>query len=462
MISDPANGLGHRLADFVAADDATPVGERRAVRARRASDGGWDADEVAEHLMACEREMVLGLARRSPWIGLDEVTQASCYGHAVAVVARIAASRQRPEWRRPRDLEKAQVAAYRNQALEHWRRVNAHSRRGDRFAVLFDPERHSLNHSPIDALFEPPDLHAVESDLLAELVQTELRDFWTIVLREQVEFKVAGDRLGLTKAGVIASTRAGRTAFASYLERRATGELCAQRGADIEAHHRGAASSIQSLRARAHLESCYVCALAHEPRTNAFQRGILALSPLGLVLRLTVRASEAVSAPATRVADAGAVTRAVAAGVAALTVAGSSFGVVSDTPERKGTPTKRATVHAQRFASVGDTPQPAPPPPVVEPVGRGGNTRLVANVRSSAPRRRRAQQRRTTRPTNSAPHGKTEAALAPQPPEFDIEHSSAAPSPSPAAPTGTAASATRSTSPPSSAQDPATAEFPTP
>lgn len=469
MSYDSSSRSGYRSADLgedepIWTEDgkvlnAVPVVERRkVVRLRRAPDGRWNADEVAEHLMSCEREIVLGLAWKRPWAGLDEETQASCYGHAVAIVARIAESSQRPEWRRAGDLEKAQVAAYRNQALEHWRRVNTQSRRGERFVLLFDPERHAAGHSPIDALFASPDLHAVESDLLAELVQEQLRDFWTIVLREQVGFKDAGDRLGLTKAGVIAHTRAGRAAFAEYLERRATGDLCIQRGADIAADRRGAASPVQSRRARAHLESCYACALAYEPRTSAFQRGILSISPLGLALRLATRASEAASAPATRIAETSAASRAVAAGAVTLALAGSGVGIQAATRSqaRDATGPSAKAGRIRGAESVSSGVHAAPPFLAPQPLGReqGRSTligRAIVRRSRSTPKHRRATPR--TRPVAPV------VASSPPPTEFDIERTTASQA-AVAPPAATTASA--SSPSPSPALDAGATEFPTP
>jgi len=285
----------------------------------------WDADEVAAHLMGCRAQMVRGLARKSPWAGLEIETLDSCFGLAAAIIAKVAVSGQRPEWRTPRDLEKAQIAAYRYQALDHWKRVNAQSREGDRHAVVFDPERHASDHKPMDRLFDQPDLHTIERDLLAELADDRLRAFWTIVLHEQVPFKTAGDRLGLSKSAVMACTRGGRVAFANYLERRADGDLCRDRSLDITAKLAGTASAWRVERAEAHLESCYLCALIHEPRTSAIQRGILDLAPTGLVLRLLARAGDAASAPAVRIAESGSSSRTVAACVAAaLSVVGTS------------------------------------------------------------------------------------------------------------------------------------------
>lgn len=328
-----------------AARTATTERSGRFLRARwsRGRDG-WSADEVAAHLVGCRAQMIRGLARKSPWAGLDDETLESCFHYAAAVIAKIAASGQRSEWRTPKDLEKAQIAAFRHQALDHWRRVNAQSRQGDRFTVAFDPDRHAAEHAPIDRLFEQPDLHTIERDLLAELADDRLRAFWSIVLLEQVSFKEAGDRLELSKSAVMACTRAGRAAFAGYLDQRASGELCRDRALDIAAHRAGSATRWRIERAEAHLESCYACALVHEPRTSAIERGILGLAPTGFILRLLSRAGDAASAPAMRIVESGSGSRAVAAGLAAVAAAGVGVGTQrgSEPKPRGGTPTSAA------------------------------------------------------------------------------------------------------------------------
>lgn len=303
----------------------------------------WDAQEVAEHLMSCRAQMVCGLKRKTPWAGLDDDTLDSCFGLGAAVIVRVAASGQRPEWRSAKDLEKAQIAAFRHQALDHWKRVNAQFREGDRTAVAFDPELHASPDAPMDRLFEQPDLHAIQRDLLAELADPELRAFWGVVLEDAASFKTAGDRLGLTKAQVMARTRAGRSAFAGYLDRRETGELCQERCKDIVALRAGRADAVRAERAGAHLESCYACSLVYEPHLGAFERGILGVTPIGLLLRFATRAGEVASVPATRWTEAGAGARLVAGGLAALTVAGSGVVIEAAIEDRPTAPEPRPT-----------------------------------------------------------------------------------------------------------------------
>ncbi len=341
--------------------------------------------------MSCREQMVCGLKRRSPWAGLDPDTLDSCFGHGAAVIARVAASGQRPEWRRAEDLEKAQIAAFRHQALDHWKRVNAQSRQADRLAVAFDPERHAPQETPMERLFEQPDLHTIERDLLAELADSELRAFWSVVLGDGGSFKTAGDRLGLTKAQVMARTRAGRSAFASYLDRRETGELCRERGENIVALRAGTANDFRAERAEAHLEACYACSLVHEPHTGAFERGILGAAPVGLLLRLATRAGEIASVPATRWAEAGAGARLAAGAIAALTVAGSGIGIGTATRDRPITSGPRPSAKREAPAVViGGFPKPQRLLPRSVPAAsasRVGRKRRTAAAERLSPRR---------------------------------------------------------------------------
>lgn len=413
----------------------------RVLLARRGR--SWDAQEVAEHLMSCRGQMLGGLRHKTPWAGLDVDTLDSCFGHGAAVIARVAASGQRPEWRSAKDLEKAQIAAFRHQALDHWKRVNAQSRKGDRTAVAFDPERHASKDAPMDRLFAQPDLRSIQRDLLAELTDPELRVFWAAVLGEAASFKTAGDRLNLTKAQVMARTRAGRSAFAGYLDRRETGELCRERCEDIVAVRAGAANDLRAERARAHLESCYACSLVHQPRIGAFERGILGMTPTGLLLRLVTRAGEVASVPATRWTEVGAGARLVAGGVAALTVAGSGVGIEAALNDRPGARGPRPTekrrspaVPVEGFVtparvlprSVRPTPTPVSP--------------TVASKRRSEPDRGATKQP-SPRGTAAAPTTRRPAAIAsgPAATEFSFERGG------PAAPSARESAPARPTTP---------------
>ena len=409
--------------------DATRGGRRLLARRGRA----WDAQDVAEHLMSCRGQMVHGLRSKTPWAGLDLDTLDSCFGHGAAVIAKVAASGQRPEWRTSGDLEKAQVAAFRHQALDHWKRINAQSRRGDRVAVSFDPERHAPQDAPMDRLFDQPDLVAIQRDLLAELADPELRAFWEAVLGGAGGFKSAGDELGLGKAQVMARTRAGRAAFSGYLDRRESGELCEDRGGDIAALRAGTASELRTERAEAHLEACYACALIHQPRNGALERGMLGAAPIGLLLRLASRASDLASIPATRWVEAGAVGRLAAAGVAALTVAASGAGIQAATDDRRPTPrTAPGAAPPQRPpaleafvtpALVLRSPAPAPMP---------------SKRRSAAPPKRKVTR---SRPASRSPTPPSRASArsapstsAPATSEFSFERGSQPATPTPTPP----------------------------
>lgn len=414
----------------------------RALLARRGR--CWDPQEVADHLMSCRAQMVYGLRRKTPWAGLDVDTLDSCFGHGAAVIARVAASGQRPEWRRVKDLERAQIAAFRHQALDHWKRINAQSRQGDRTAVAFDPERHASQDAPMDRLFEQPDLHAIQRDLLAELADLQLRAFWGEVLRDAASFKAAGDQLGLTKAQVMARTRAGRSAFAAYLDRRETGELCRERCEDISALRAGTADDLCAERAEAHLECCYACSLIHRPHIGAFERGILGVAPIGLLWRTGTRAGELASVPATRWTEAGAGARLAAGAVAALAVAGSGIGVEVATNDRPITRGPRPSGKRQVPAVVreGDrTPALSLPRSMpTSPPARAGTTRPApakprAKKRRSAPAASPAPDRTTRGPTTGSVTSefsfeRGNAQTAPTPPSA---HAAAAPQPSPPA-----------------------------
>ncbi len=437
------------------APTAAPIRGRFARMMRRGGRDGWDPDEVAGHLMARRAGIMRGLARSSPWAGIDEDTRASYYGSAAATIARIAATGEREDWQTFADLERAQITAYRHESLDHWKRLNAASRRGDKSAVEFDADRHITGVAPLDKLFEQPDVIAVQRDLLADLTDENLRAFWTTVFEEQVTFKEAGDRLGMTKSGVMVATKSGRKLFAGHLHRRASGELCRSRGLDIKALNSGDASATQRERAEAHLEGCYACALVHEPRTSALDRGLLGLAPTGLILRLLSRAGDAASVPALRVAESGTVGRAAAAGVAALAVAGAGVGVKAELApshsERK--PPIETTVRAPTTARVFRPVDPPAPPTATLGSGSAAARRSqtqATKAAATAMKRKRQRAAQTEFAAPVAPSPVRPAASAP--PEFEIEQTGPA-APAPSSPTPTA---------PPKASSPAQLEFPTP
>ena len=165
-----------------------PVSGRLARLLRRGGAAGWDPDEVAEHLMARETRIVRGLAQSTPWVGIDDDTLGSYYGFAAAIIARVAETGAREDWRTLDDLERAQVSAFRNQAFDHWKHRNATVRTADKHAVTFDPQRHDPGEAVFDRLFAQPDLVTVRRDLLAELTDPTLRSFWTLVFSEQITY----------------------------------------------------------------------------------------------------------------------------------------------------------------------------------------------------------------------------------------------------------------------------------
>ena len=398
--------------------------------------------------MARQAGIVRGLARSSPWAGIDENTRDSYFGAAAATIARIAETGEREDWRSFRDLEKAQITAYRHEALDHWKRINAASRSGDKSAVEFDAERHDTGVSPIEKLFDQPDLIAVQRDLLADLNDEHLRAFWSIVFDQQVTFKHAGDQLGMTKSGVMVATKNGRKLFAGHLHRRASGELCRSRGIDIKALRAGGASARQRERAEAHLEGCYACALVHEPRTSALDRGLLGLAPTGLILRLLAKAGEAASVPVLRIAESGTVGRAAAAGVAALAVAGAGVGVKSElAPSRPDSKSPAAKVVASPATSTSTAvfrPVDPPPPPTASMSSAAGSTASRAKPKRTVTRTAKAR-RSTPKRIEQREFGVPAAALVPSPPaptpppEFDIEQTAPA-APSTSSPTPKASS----------------------
>ena len=355
----------------------------------------WDEQQVAAHLMSCRAQMVCGLRRKAPWAGLDADTLDSCFGLGAAVIVRVAANGGRPDWRTVEDLEKAQIAAFRNQAFDHWKRVNARSRQGDRLAIPFDPERHAAPDPQMERLFAPPDLYAIRRDLLAEVDDPALRAFWSLVLGQELTFKAAGDQLGLTKAQVMARTRAGRVLFAGYLERRERGVLCRERGADIVARRAGTADAARAERAEAHLDSCYACSLVFEPQRGAFERGILGIAPLELLVRITTRAGDVASVAATRWTEAAAGARIAAAGLAAAAVVGSGVGLNAATrPEPPAStdskkPAKREAPPVVREAFRTPAllvPAPASPRPGSRDAGRSRATASAAKPARRADR----------------------------------------------------------------------------
>ncbi|MEJ7893302.1 MAG: hypothetical protein WKF94_11750 [Solirubrobacteraceae bacterium] len=413
---------------------STKDGRRRLVLARR--DGRWDRVRVAEHLMSCRGQMIFGLRHKSPWAGLDVDTLDSCFGAAAALVVELAASGKRADWRTADDLEKAQIAAYRNQVRDHWKRVNAQARVGDRLSVVFDPERHATPDAQLERLYAQPDLFEIRRDLLAELTDPGLLAFWQLVFDERLSFKVAGDRLGLTKSQVVVRTRSGRAFFSSYLDRRGSGGLCIERGVDIDAARAGTATDAARERAEAHLESCYGCSLVYAPRTSAFDRGMLGLAPIGLVLRLSTRLGEAATSAVMRCADAGPGARVAAGGLAAAALAGSAVGLEAATsPAPPAAEVRAAPV---RQPPTGTLPREVfrSPGLLITPTVTAAPSAAAAATRPVARPRAASQSTTTTEtpvPATVAPPPAPAPTPPPAKPEFSLERGDTA-APAEAAP----------------------------
>lgn len=328
------------------------LGNGRGWRSRTLSNcTQWSADEVAEHLIERMPPIVNGLARRTPWVGIDRETCEELYLSAAATVSRLSAAGERPDWQTPRHLERAVIAAFRHEALAHWKTVNAHKRRGDREAASFDPEHDAAADDPLNRLFEPdPREELVARDWLAQL-RGEVREFWEPVVLEGVEYKEAGDRLGVDKARRQALYRDGiehLTRFRRLLEE---GRVCQLRAPAIVAYRAGTADAVTAERARAHLASCLPCALVHEAGASALKRGILHALPVAAVGRAVAWVREIPLGRAAETAGAGgamlfgnSIAAVVCAGAVAAGVCATEFGPLPN-------PFDRDAPHHERRAS---------------------------------------------------------------------------------------------------------------
>ena len=372
----------------------------------------WSADEVAEHLLDRMPAIVTGLARRTPWAGIDRETCDELYLSAAATVSRLSAAGERPDWRTPRHLERAVIAAFRHEALAHWKTVNAQKRRGDREAAPFDPERDAPADDPLNRLFEPdPREELVARDWLAQL-RGEVREFWEPVVLDGIEYKEAGDRLGVDKARRQALYRDGiehLTRFRRLLEE---GRVCQLRAPAIAAYRAGTADPVTAERARAHLASCLPCALVHEAGASALERGILHALPVAAVGRAVAWVREIPLGRAAETAGAGGamlfgkgVAVVVCAGTVAAGVCATEFGVLpnpldrgaphhesraSSSREPRSTPVADVAAVPSTTTQANDLAASAAPassasPPSAEPTTAGsGETRQQAEPRTSA------------------------------------------------------------------------------
>lgn len=255
------------------------------------------------------------------------------------------------------------MAAYRHRALTHHRAVRAHKRSRDLNALLFDAEQHGGSDPGFARLFDDPRDHVVAEDWLAELDAGPLRDLWRSVLVDGRTLKEAGDALGLTKPAVTKLTRDGRRLFERFAELSTRGVTCSYRASAVRAFADGTASDVEADRARAHLACCLPCALVHDPAASAISRGLFGALPLPvLLLRLRdVLAERAGGAVGTFGGAGGAK---VAAGLAALTVAGAT-GLTEH--HRDVTRARREPEVAPSVPAI--APARATPSPAVKPAG---------------------------------------------------------------------------------------------
>jgi DNA-directed RNA polymerase specialized sigma24 family protein len=144
-------------------------------------------------------------------------------------------SGERADWRTPRHLKRAAIAAFRHEALAHWKAVNAQKRRSDRDAAPFDPERDGPTDDPLNRLYEPdPREELVARDWLVQL-RGDVREFWKPVILEGVEYKEAGDRLGLNQAERQAMYRQGIEHLGRFRRLLDEGRVCQLRAPAIAA-----------------------------------------------------------------------------------------------------------------------------------------------------------------------------------------------------------------------------------
>lgn len=225
---------------------------------------GWDRNAVAAHLSERQAQIVGGLARRVPWVGIDETTLAELYLEAVELVSRHAAERNRSGWHRREHLERAVIAAFRHLALKHWRIAKAQKRQVDRDTVELTPELHGHSRDAYAQLAEADisDL-AVARDWLAQLRGT-VHDFWEPVLMEGCTFQDAADRLALPDHERQMLWRHGIEQLRRFRSLHEQRLVCRLRAPAIAALRAGATDPVDLERARAHLTCCPPCRLAYQ------------------------------------------------------------------------------------------------------------------------------------------------------------------------------------------------------
>jgi hypothetical protein len=431
---------------------------------------GWDCDDVAAHLMQRREPIVRGLAHRTPWSGIKADTLNGLYSEAAAIISRIAASQYRRDWRTHADLERAVIAAFRHQALHHWRSVNAAKRRGDRDAVEFDPERHARSEEVLASIFDAnPHEELVARDWLAQL-DGEVRQFWRLLL-DGVSFTDAGDRLGLSYAQSKVHHRAGLEQFARFRALQEAGKVCHLRAGAIAAYRSGTADAITAERAQAHLACCLACALVHDRQASAVTRGLFHVLPLPAVARAFARlrdvfadrAAEATAGGATGVGGAlllgnGATTALLCAGALAGGACVAGLGPI-ESPFPSPHPHHAARPHVVRdVAAAPSTPRSSAL--AVAPL----TTSTPSSTSSSPPTKPPAARASEFGPPRSLKRERNRAAAMTQAQarEFDPESQSATTATSPSATAASTTSPSTTTSSTSSSSTTAAPSSPTP
>lgn len=391
---------------------AVPSLTRRRVLLARG--GRWDPHEVAAHLLDRRGRVVGALSREHPWSGLNDDVLEGLWSEAVATITTLASSGSRPGWRRPRDLERAAIAAFRNVALTHHRAARAIKRTADREALPFVGELHGAVEPGLSRLFADPREHVVAEDWLVELQPGPLRDLWRDVLVHERSFKDAGEGLDLGKADVTRLVRDGRRQLARFAELHRRGLVCAYRRSSLEAVAASTASGDERERAAAHVAACLPCALVFEPGASATDRGLVSVFPLAFVLRVRDFLVERGAA----VADVG-VAKAGGAVLATAVAAGTATHATrrDHPPAATATRTTRTIAPATSAVAAHAPTQPRTIPVTATPASAPAP---AAVVRHAKKKRATSKKRRATTAKSAAP-ARQPASAAPPPAELSFE-----------------------------------------
>ncbi len=320
-------------------------------------------------------------------LGIDEDTLTELYLAAAATVSRLAGSGRRADWRTARHLERAVIAAFRHEALGHWKSINAQKRRADRHAVSFDSERDGASHNPLERIFESdPRDELVARDWLAQL-RGQVRDFWEPIILEGAQHKEAGDRLGVNKAQRQALYREGIEHLGRFRSLLEEGKVCQLRASAIVDLRAGTADAVTAERASAHLDCCLTCALQYDKQASALLRGILHLFPWPIIGRGVAWARELpVGRAAETAGGAGGVllfgkgAAALCAGAVAAGVCATEFGVLPNPlrppAEHEKSADSQKRSHPRRAATGGLT--------AALPPARSATTTTASDPASSA------------------------------------------------------------------------------